>query len=333
MASLLEFTKEGIYCREADVYIDPWKPVRKALITHAHSDHARSGMSQYLCHRYTAPILRHRLGSNLNIQTIEYGEKVYINGVTFSFHPAGHVVGSAQIRVEHRGEVWVVSGDYKVMDDEFTTPFESVKCHTFITECTFGLPIFRWQPQSEVLKSITSWWEGNQQENKVGVLCAYSLGKAQRITQALPDLGKVYVHGAVHAINTIVQDEYRSFNKPFYPVTNNLKPEDFKGSIVVTPSSAAFSNWTKRFGNVSIAGCSGWMQMRGSRRRQNYDRGFVMSDHADWPGLLHAIQQSGAERVITTHGYTDTFTEYLNELGIQSVTEKTSFETEDAERE
>src|SRR5687767_15681366 len=153
---LIEFSDKGLYCRQGDFYIDPWKPVDRAIITHAHSDHARWGSKYYLCHRQTKPLLRLRLGEN-NFQGVEWEETTDINGVKVSLHPAGHMIGSSQIRVEHKSEVWVVSGDYKIEDDGLSGKFEPVACNTFITESTFGLPIYNWKTQSEIFRDIQDW--------------------------------------------------------------------------------------------------------------------------------------------------------------------------------
>jgi len=175
---LITFTHTGMYCAAADVYIDPWRPVDRCIITHAHSDHARTGMGHYLCHEHSVHLLRHRLGADISVEGIPYGEVRNINGVQFSLHPAGHVIGSAQVRVEHKGEVWTISGDYKTEDDGFTPPFEVVRCHTFITECTFGLPVYTWEPQRSIFDEINAWWRTNAAEGVATVISAYSLGKA-----------------------------------------------------------------------------------------------------------------------------------------------------------
>ena len=328
--ALLEFTNKGIYCAAADVYIDPWKKVKRALITHGHADHSRWGHSHYLCTRTAKPVIRHRLGP-INVETVEYGESRTINGVKFSFHPAGHILGSAQIRVEHKGEVWVASGDYKIEDDGLAEAFEPVKCHAFITESTFGLPVYKWRPQAEVFADINQWWRDNQAEGKVSVISAYALGKAQRLMQQIdPSIGRIFTHGAVENINEVIRKQ----GIPLVETTrvhSSLKKKDYAGGLVIAPPSAIGSNWTRKFQPLSVGIASGWMALRGARRRRNADRGFILSDHADWEGLNQAIKDTGAETVIVTHGYTEIFTRYLREQGYNAYGEKTQFEAETPE--
>ncbi len=326
---LLVFTKKGIYCPEADIYIDPWKPVQKALITHGHSDHARYGHKQYICQSDTVPIIKHRLGQKISAHGVPYEENLTINGVKFSFHPAGHLIGSAQIRVEHQGEVWVASGDYKTYDDNISTAFAPVRCHTFITESTFGVPIYQWQPLETTIEKINAWWTKNQSDNRPSILTAYSLGKAQSILHNIDkSIGPIYCHGAIQKMNKVLR-EAKLFNVETLAVTDSVK--DYSRALILTPPSGLNSNWSKRFKNASTASASGWMMLRGMRRRRSVDNGFVLSDHADWKGLLGAIADTGAARVIVTHGYQDIFTSYLSEQGYEAQSEKTLFEGENAE--
>lgn len=325
--SLLTFTKKGIYCPPADVYIDPWRPVKKALITHGHADHSRWGNQHYLSTEKAAPVIRHRLG-RIQLSTVKYGEKTTINGVHFSFHPAGHIIGSAQIRIEYKGEVWVVSGDYKIENDGLAAPFEAVKCHTFITECTFGLPIYKWVEQKVVFESINNWWRQNKEEGKVSLLTAYSLGKAQRIIKYLDtSIGQIYTHGAVENTNAVIRTQ--GFDLPATTKVEGIKnSKDFIGNMVIAPPSAIGSSWVKRFKPLSIGMASGWMALRGARRRRAADRGFVLSDHADWEGLNQAIAATEAERIFVTHGYTEIFQKWLQEQGYEAYIVKTEFEGE-----
>ncbi|GAA0893355.1 ligase-associated DNA damage response exonuclease [Fulvivirga kasyanovii] len=325
---LLEFTDKGIYCPKADVYIDPWKPVRKALITHGHADHSRWGHQYYLSTVSAMPVIKYRLGNDINIETVTYGQIVTINGVHFSFHPAGHIIGSAQIRVEYNGEVWVVSGDYKVEDDGLSEAFEPVKCHTFITESTFGLPIYSWLPQQEIFSEINSWWKQNKEQGKVTVLSGYALGKAQRLIQGLDDsIGRIFTHGAVENVNEIIRGQGVNL-KPTTRVTPEMNKGEFEGGIVIATPSARGSPWMKKFLPYSVGVASGWMRLRGARRRRSVDRGFSLSDHADWNGLNQAVEASQAERVFVTHGYTTTFSRWLNEKGIEAARIETQFEGE-----
>lgn len=327
---LLEFTNKGIYCAQADVYIDPWKKVKRALITHGHADHSRWGHSHYLCTKSARPVIRHRLGP-INIETVDYGEMRTINGVKFSFHPAGHILGSAQIRAEYKGEVWVASGDYKIEDDGLAEAFEPVKCHGFITESTFGLPIYKWQPQEEVFEEINQWWRENREQGKVSIISAYSLGKAQRIIQNVdPEIGPIFTHGAVENINEVIRKQGVSLVETAR-VHSKIKKEEYRGGLVIAPPSATGGNWIRKFQPHSVAIASGWMNLRGTRRRRNADRGFVLSDHADWEGLNQAIKDTGCEKVVVTHGYTEVFAKWLREQGYEAYAEKTQFETETPE--
>lgn len=325
---LLEFTDRGIFCRQANVYLDPWKPVDKALISHGHSDHAYAGHKQYLSTTGALPVIRHRLYLHDNIQGVEYGEVTQINGVKFSFHPAGHIPGSAQIRVEYKGEVWVFSGDYKLQDDGISMPFEPVKCHTFITESTFGLPIYKWKPQAEVFAEINQWWEKNKAEGKTSVITGYTLGKSQRILKNVDtSIGKIFTHGAVDSVNIVLRKQGLQL-PPAPRITNEIPKNDIIGSLVICPPSAVGSPWMKRFLPYSLGVASGWMRLRGTRRRRGADRGFVLSDHVDWDELNRAIAETGAERVFVTHGYTEIFAQWLRDRGMDAKEVKTKFEGE-----
>lgn len=323
--ALLEFNENGIYCPPAKVHIDPWKPVERALITHGHADHSRWGHRSYLCTESARPVIRHRLGS-INVETVKYGETKTINGVQFSFHPAGHIIGSAQIRVEHKGEVWVASGDYKIEDDGLAEAFEPIPCHTFITESTFGLPIYRWQPQAEVFQEINDWWADNRAAGKVSMLGAYALGKAQRLMAGLnTDIGTIYTHGAVENVNQVLRKQGIRL-PPTQRVRGDTSPKDCIGGIVIAPPSALSSHWARKFKPLSTGIASGWMALRGARRRRGADRGFILSDHADWRGLNEAIAATGAEQVIATHGYTEIFSRWLREeKGLKAMAEQTEF--------
>ena len=326
--ALLQFTEKGIFCERANVYIDPWKPVDYAIITHAHADHSRWGNKFYLSHHLSKPIIQHRLGSDIHIESMEYGEHRTINGVDFSFYPAGHIIGSAQVRVAYKGEVWVASGDYKLEDDGFSTPFEPVRCNTFITECTFGLPVFKWQDQKEVFEEINSWWRKNKAEDKVTILTGYSLGKAQRLIQGIdPSIGRVFTHGAIEKTNEIIRDMGVELNETTY-VRPEINKNEYKGALVIAPPSALGTSWQKKFQPFELGIASGWMKMRGPRRRRSVDRGFVLSDHADWEGLNTAIKAIECEKVIVTHGYTNIFSKWLNDQGIATQIEATEFEGE-----
>ena len=305
---------EGLYCPPGDFYIDPWRPVARAVITHAHADHARMGNGHYLAAAPAEGVLRARLGE-IDLQTLRYGEAIEHNGVRLSLHPAGHVLGSAQVRLEHGGRVWVASGDYKVAPDRTCDPFEPVRCDVFITESTFGLPIYRWTPDEQLFAQVNDWWSRNVIAGRASVLACYSFGKAQRILSGVdPTIGPIVVHGAVRPLN----DAYRAAGVPLPEtrmVTEISDKAELRRALVLCPPSAVASTWLRRFGETSTAFASGWMQLRGARRRGGYDRGFVLSDHADWPGLLGAIGSTGAQRVIVTHGSVPVMVRYLQEQG------------------
>lgn len=316
---LLIFSPKGIYCPRADVFIDPTHPVDKAVITHAHSDHARWGHKYYIAQRQNKEILKLRLGKDINLTLKEYGETFRINGVKFSFHPAGHIWGSAQVRVEHKGEVWVASGDYKTESDLFSPDFEPVRCHTFITESTFALPVFQWRPQSQIMEEINQWWSDNAREGKTSIICAYALGKAQRvITSINRDIGPIFVHGAVWNVHEALNLDGANLPPVTYVTEEAKRSTDFAGSLIVTPSSAMGTSWMRKFHPYEVATVSGWMNVRGIKRRRNSGRGFVLSDHADWDGLNWAIKETGAERVWVTHGYTETYARWLRQQGLDA---------------
>jgi putative mRNA 3-end processing factor len=327
---LLRLTDRGLYCEAGDFFVDPWQPVARAVITHAHGDHARWGSSHYLGSREGERVLRTRLGFNARIQTVNFNEPVSINGVKLSLHPAGHILGSAQIRIEHGGEVWVVSGDYKTEPDPTCTAFEPVRCHTFITESTFGLPIYRWQPQTEVFMEIREWWRSNIESGRASVLFAYALGKAQRLLAGLLDdpPGPIHTHGAVERLNR----DYRESGIAIAPTTyaSGLpRGYDFSQSLIIAPPSAAGTTWLRRFGAISNAFASGWMRIRGTRRRRSLDRGFALSDHVDWPSLLQTIEATGAEHVWVTHGYREPVVQWLRERGVDAHSVRSHWEGEE----
>lgn len=323
---LLVFNAKGIYCPIAQVYVDPWKPVDKAIITHGHSDHARWGHQKYLTHHSNIPILRHRLG-DIQVQGVEWGQKFTINGVTFSLHPAGHIIGSSQVRVEYKGEVWVFTGDYKNEPDEICTPYESIRCHTMITECTFGIPAFKWKPQQQVFEEINLWWEKNREEGKTAVLFAYTLGKAQRLLKLIDaSIGPIFTHGAVENMTEVLRPLVDLPSTQL--ITRETPHKALQGALVIAPPSAHGTPWMRKLVPYETGTCSGWMAFRGARARRSTDRGFVLSDHCDWQGLLSSIQASGAHRVICTHGYTDIFSRYLREIGYEASVENTAYEGE-----
>jgi len=326
---LLAFNANGIYCAAADVYLDPWRKVDRAIISHGHADHSRWGNKKYITHHHNIPIMKHRLGE-IDVVGKAYGESFTINNVKFSLHPAGHVIGSSQIRVEHKGEVWVFTGDYKDEADGVCMPFEAVKCHTFITECTFGLPAFKWKPQAEVMQDINQWWAENKAEGRTSVLFGYSLGKAQRLLKHLnPEIGKIYTHGAIENMTDVLR-EIVDFPETTR-VTRDTTKKELNGNLVLAPPSAHGGTWIRKMVPYATASASGWMTFRGARRRRAIDKGFVMSDHCDWDGLLNSIKATNCEKVICTHGYTTIFSKYLRELDYDARTQETQYEGESVE--
>lgn len=321
---LLKFTSKGIYCVPGKFYIDPWRPVDLAVITHGHADHARSGMKKYLCHHFTKPILYSRIGKDIECQSVAYGEILTINGVKVSLHPAGHIIGSAQIRMEYKGYVSVISGDYKIQDDGLSTPFEAVKCNEFVTESTFGLPIYNWLSVEEQENQMKNWVEQNRRNGKTSVFIGYSLGKSQRIMKALEGLDELNVHYSISKLN----EAYESVGVKL-PDYNTIDLRDDKklldGKIILLPPALVDNPSMKKIPNMAYAICSGWMQIRGARRWRSADAGFAISDHADWQGLLTAIKATEAEKVYVTHGQTAVFSKYLNEIGIASEEVKTEY--------
>ena len=316
---LVVATPRGLYCPPGDFYIDPWRPVPRAVVTHAHSDHARRGHGAYLAQAQGEGVLRARLGADIRLQAVAYGEVVSINGVRVSLHPAGHVLGSAQVRLEHAGRVWVASGDYKLDPDPTCAPFEPVRCDVFITESTFGLPIYRWPSGKDLFADMSAWWRANADAGRASVVYAYAFGKAQRVLAGVDaSVGPLVCHGAVQVLN----DAYRTAGVAL-PATHRvtdegLAPADLRRALVVAPPSAAGTPWLRRFGDQADAFASGWMQVRGARRRRGVDRGFVLSDHADWPCLQRAIAATGAERVIVTHGSVPVMVRWLREQGLDA---------------
>jgi putative mRNA 3-end processing factor len=342
---LITKTPKGLYCPQADVFIDPSQPVQKALITHAHSDHARSGSQQYLAHHQNKHILQLRLGKNIQFQGVEFNQPLHINGVKISFHPSGHIPGSAQIRLEYQGEIWVITGDYKLNNDELSTPFEHVKCHHFVTESTFGLPVFNWQPQDQIFNEINEYWKNCAENGENLIISAYSLGKSQRIIKHLNrDIGPILCHSTIVQTNLALEADGFSFgswdafnaetwNSDTQKISTNKSKEGDSiesntnasilvkanrnkkplGAAIICPPAGITDALLKKIQPYRSISCSGWMAMRGARNWGNLDRGFVLSDHADFNELITACKESTAENIYVTHGYTQVFAKYLNE--------------------
>lgn len=326
----IKFTKKGIYCIPGKFYLDPWYPVDYAIISHGHADHSRWGNKHYLCHQNSKNILLHRLGKDISIETLNFNQIKTINGVKVSFFPAGHIIGSVQIKLEYKGKVVVFSGDYKTNPDFITTPFEPVKCHEFITESTFGLPIYSWKTEAELQSQLQQWIVNNQKQNKTSVFFGYSLGKAQRIMSLVDGIDEVYVHSAINNLNQAISKSGIVLPKSKL-ITSDFNKKDIQNKIVVLPPALLGSKLLKKIPNAATAICSGWMQIRGNRRWKGVDAGFAVSDHADWNGLLSAVKATEAEKVYVTHGSQAVFSKYLNEIGIESQEVVTEYGTEDNE--
>lgn len=329
-APLVSVTPSGLFCERGGFFIDPWRPVERALLTHAHADHARPGMGSYLAAAEGLPLLRKRLGAEARVETMPYGERAAIGEVRVSFHPAGHVLGSSQIRLEAGGEVWVVSGDYKRAADPTCAPFEVVRCHTLITEATFALPIYRWPLAADVARETLAWWAEGREAGRTAVVFCYALGKSQRLLAELgplPDGRPVLTHGAVEGLVACYREAGVAL-PPTRQVTPETEREALRGALVLAPPSAAGTPWLRRFAPYETAFASGWMRLRGARRRRSVDRGLVLSDHADWPALWQTVRESGAERVLATHGYADVFARALADAGLDARPLETAFEGE-----
>ena len=330
MSPLIESTPRGLYCAAGDFYVDPWQPVERAVITHAHSDHARPGSASYLCAAPGLAVLRARLGEAAAIEALPYGEAVERNSVRVSLHPAGHVLGSAQVRIESRGEVWVVSGDYKLEPDPTCAPFEALRCETFVTESTFGLPIYRWSEPARVFDAMNAWWRANAEAGRASVLFAYAFGKAQRILASIDaSIGPILVHGAVETLDRAYRESGVRLAEAKVAIEIE-KGFDVSRALVLAPPSAQGTPWLRRFGDFSDAYASGWMAIRGQRWRLAVDQGFALSDHADWAGLNRAIDATGASRVYVTHGYTLPLVQWLRERGREAAAMETRYEGEPA---
>ncbi|MBC7836018.1 MAG: ligase-associated DNA damage response exonuclease [Phycisphaerales bacterium] len=353
---LLIPTDHGLWCAAGGFHIDPWKPVDRAVVTHAHSDHAVAGCGSYLCSPETAELLKAKFGPQTPVQPLQYSTPLAIGGVSLSLHPAGHILGSAQIRLQptgaaahaHGHAVWVVSGDYMARqgggrgggvgcagasDEHAQTcrAFEPLRCEVFITESTFGLPIYRWRSHDEVMRDVNRWWTTNRAEGITSLLFGWALGKSQRILASLDDsIGPIAVHGALERFNEVYTR--LGAKLPSILRSTSEQAKSLRGSgIVLAPPSADRSPWMRRFGDVSTAYATGWMQIRGTRRRRSAQRGFPLSDHSDWEGLLWAIEQTGASRVGVTHGYTEPLARWLREKGLESWIIPTRWEGEIAE--
>lgn len=318
---LLRLDSRGLYCERGGFHVDPWLPVERAVITHAHGDHARSGNKLSYCANEGLPVMQHRLGAESVIEGVPYGEVIELGDTQVSFHPAGHILGSAQVRIECDGQVWVVSGDYKRAHDPTCLPWEVVECDVFITEATFGLPIYKWESGAETASQILKWWDENIRENRPSILFCYALGKAQRVLAELYQLDKtrqVYTHGAVESLTKVYRGQGIEMLETMQ-VGEVVKGQTYGKELILAPPSAYRSLWMKRFKGADTGFASGWMLVRGARRRKGYDRGFVLSDHADWPDLIRTVKDSKARLTLPTHGSVDVLARYLNEINHKAI--------------
>jgi putative mRNA 3-end processing factor len=311
--ALLQRTDAGLYCPAGDFHVDPSAPVDRAVVTHAHGDHATRGCGRYLTSEEGEAVLRYRMDDDATIETVPYGTTRRIGTVDVSLHPAGHVRGSAQVRLEHDGEVWVVTGDYKTTPDPTCTPFELVECDVLVTECTFGLPLYRWPDPDGVFEAINRWWAENRREGRASVLLGYSLGKAQRLLAGIDaSIGPIYTHGAIENMTDVYRRDGVDLPETTYALGDDA-PDDWVGALVLSPSSANGTKWMRRFEPFESGFASGWMTIRGNRRRRSLDRGFVLSDHVDWEALNRVVEACGAETVYPTHGYNEIVARWLRE--------------------
>lgn len=323
---LLRVTPRGLFCEQGNFYVDPWRPVDRAVITHAHADHARWGSKKYLAADTSSQVLRIRMGEKADIEFQPLAEPLKIGGVAVTFYPAGHILGSAQVKIERGDYSIVVSGDYKRNPDPTCKPFEPVRCNTFITESTFGLPIYRWPDPKSVFDGINDWWRSNQSAGKTSVLLAYSLGKAQRLLASVDaSIGQIYTHGAVEKLNAGYREAGIKLPETTRVGDLDAKATKWSDSLIVAPPAAVGGPWAKRFGKISVAMASGWMQIRGTRRRRSMDRGFILSDHVDWNDLMQTIRETEAENVWVTHGYSDVVVRHLRDLGLNAKVVETEF--------
>jgi putative mRNA 3-end processing factor len=326
---LLIETPDGLYCEDGGFHLDPWGAVPRAVVTHAHGDHARAGSAAYLCSEQSVPLLRRRFGPDAIVEGVPYGRPLALGATTVSFHPAGHILGSAQLRIEGTSGVWVVSGDYKRAHDPTCAGFEPLRCDTFVTESTFGLPIYRWDATEAVIRELLSWWDDNRARGLTSIVFCYTIGKAQRLLAELARVTDkvVLVHGMMVPMIEVYRDHGVSM-LPTETLVDRPRGRSLAGELVLAPLSARGTPWMRRLGDFSDALVSGLMRVRGVRRQRAYDRGFVLSDHADWPALLATVDETGATRVLATHGHAEPLARHLREFGLDAGVMRTAWEGE-----
>jgi putative mRNA 3-end processing factor len=310
---LIKYKDGNLYCELADIWIDPSKPVKRALITHAHFDHFTFGCEEYFSTKETAILIKKRVEDDLNIKEFDYGEEFKVNGINISFHPSGHILGSSQIRFIFAEEKWLITGDFKLQNDETCKKYEIVKTDYLISECTFGLPIFKWDETKKIATNISNWITNSP--DKTSLLFCYSLGKAQRLLNEISKTnfeGNIYSHKSIHKMN----DCYRQLGiciKDTIKIENKKKIDQLKGNLILLPPSLSKGSYLKNLKNIQTAFASGWMSIRALRNRSGYDKGFAISDHADWNGILEVVKKSEAKNVFFHHGDSEVLSKYLSE--------------------
>lgn len=317
---MLIMTSRGLYCPAGNFHIDPNGAVEHAVVTHAHSDHARRGAGRYYGAACGVDLVRARLGGKIDIRGYEYGQKFRLGAVDVSFHPAGHILGSAQVRLECGGEVWVASGDYKRDADPTCAPFEVVPCDVFVTEATFGTPAYQWAKGADLGREIADWWHANAERGVNSVLFAYSLGKAQRVLGVLqPHARKpVHCHPAAIPLNACYRDQGIAL-APTVDLGEVPPDRELRGELFLVPQSFLQSGQAAILGEAyETAFASGWMAGGGFGRADAYDRGFVMSDHADWNDLVRTVVETGARKVYVQHRGKGALVKHLRSLGLQA---------------
>lgn len=318
---MLSLSREGLYCRAGDFHIDPRRGVKDAVVTHAHADHARRGSQTYHVVKSGVDLLLARLGRKINVRAYEYGEVFKLGQAEVSFHPAGHILGSCQVRIEVAGEVWVASGDYKREPDPTCDPFEVVNCDVFVTEATFGTPAYVWPKHADLGQQIMRWWQRNSARGENSVLFGYSLGKTQRILGELSALSErpIYCHEAAAEINLAYRRQGIALAETIC-MSRVDESTRLQGELILAPQAFLKSPLSVILGGrFKTAFASGWMA---GGRAFGYDTGFVMSDHADFNDLVKTCVETGAQRIYVQHRGSGALVKHLRSLGIKAYPEE-----------
>ena len=314
---MLTLTRNGIYCKKGNFYIDPIRPIKNAIITHGHADHARWGMEKYYATPATCAIMKIRLGKDITCHELNFHDEIKLGKVKIKLIPAGHILGSAQVVIEDESKKAIITGDFKTDPDATVESFETEPCDLLVMETTFALPIYNWIESKEIFSSIHEFWQTNQKKGYHTVLYAYSLGKAQRILNSLnQEQGPIAIHSAIEKMNQIYVNKKRLERN--FPVFTNAELDNWnKPGLSIAPPATIDSKWIKKCKKYKEAYISGWMTSKGQARRRNM-RGFPLSDHADWKGLNYAVKKFNPSEVWTMHGSTDIFAKHLNDQGIKA---------------